>query len=128
MTKYCSLKGPSLSSFSKSLILTYGISLAFLLGWNPSTSAIIVFSWVGALISYDNCNRYRCCITCSKYKFTALKWLIPLCHLSLDILLLWFRLSTVPCFVHYFLWQPLPLLYSLDLSCYALNCASCVMI
>lgn len=31
-----------------------------------------MFSWVGALISHDNLNGYRCGISCSRYNFPAL--------------------------------------------------------
>ena len=70
--KCYSLKGPSLSSFAKLLILPRAISLAFFLGRNSYTSGFIVCSWAGAVISHDNSNGCICCIPRSRYDFPAL--------------------------------------------------------
>ena len=69
---YYSLRGPSLSSFAKLLILTRAISLVFLLGWNSSASSFILCSRAGAAVSHDNSYGYRCCIALFRYDFPAL--------------------------------------------------------
>ena len=69
MIKYYLLKDPSQSSFTKWLILL----MQNYTSPNCSASAFILCSWVGAVISPDNSNNYKCCIASSIYGFPAHK-------------------------------------------------------
>ena len=102
----------SLYLFAKLLILTRAISRAFFLGQIYSASTFIMCSWHGAVVSHDNCNGYMCSIARSRCGFPLQlsTWLLSLCPLSQNILLLWFRVSTTTCFVNCLLRKPLPLL------------------
>ena len=122
------MRGPSLSSFSKSLILTHIISLAFLLGRNSSIFAFSACSWANAVISHDNSNGYRCCIARSRYDFLALN-LTAITFPSLPG-----HTSVMTLIFHCALFCPLlymtitsPSVTS-GFSCSALNCVSCVKI
>ena len=56
---------------------------------------------------HENSNGCRCCILGTIFQLST--WLLSLCYLFQDILLLWFWVSTASCFVNCPLWQPLPL-------------------
>ena len=56
---------------------------------------------------HENSNGCRCCILGIIFQLST--WLLSLCYLFQDILLLWFWVSTASCFVNCPLWQPLPL-------------------